>query len=453
MLMHRKTVRCSIDRALWSWLACGTLLISVIPSHAQQRGAPPPPTGVKVGTFGAEVAQKFTTADGLSADSVLAVAVTGSGRVVAGTQAGLSLFVDGRWQHVTDYTGPVPALAADGTGLLAVSESALYRAEMGSIEQLAELPTSGGQPVVVHCVVGGERRFLGTNAGLYELRDGMLAPVDELNSLLDDTADVRQVAAATDGRIAVAAEAGLFLLQGESGWQRLLPQAGARSWAPRDVRGVTFDSRGRLWFCEPQGTGVQDESGWKLLTGGDGLPYADFTSATAGADGSVLFSTHAGAIRYDGETWEYRQAPRWLPHNDVRAIAVGADGTEWYATGVGVGRIEHKPMTLAEKAKFFEDEVDKYHRRTPYEYVLEVQLKDIADKREWTQHDSDNDGLWTAMYGTGECFVCRDEGSARQGACHEGAQRTEVPQRGYAGGLPPCPARLPGADHPADQRT
>jgi hypothetical protein len=205
--------------------------------------------------------------------------------------------------------------------------------------------------------------------------------------------------------VAVAAAAGLFLADASSTWQRLLPTGYGRSWAPQDVRGVAFDSKDHLWFCEPQGVGRLDGAGWTLLTGVEGLPYADFTTAAAGREGTIIFGTHEGAIRYDGTTWEYRRAPRWLPHNDIRAIAVTPAGQEWYATAGGAGMLEDQPMTFAEKAKFFEDEIDKYHRRTPYEYVLEVRLKDIDDKREWTQQDSDNDGLWTAMYGAGECFA------------------------------------------------
>ena len=63
------------------------------------------------------------------------------------------------------------------------------------------------------------------------------------------------------------------------------------------------------------------------------------------------------------------------------------------------------PSRFAEKAKFFEDEIDLRHRRTPYGYVLGVRLKRPGDKSEWMQQDSDNDGLWTAMYGAGECFA------------------------------------------------
>ena len=61
-------------------------------------------------------------------------------------------------------------------------------------------------------------------------------------------------------------------------------------------------------------------------------------------------------------------------------------------------------MTLAEKAVIYEDELERI-RRTPYGYVSEVGLKQPGDKSEIIYSDSDNDGLWTSMYGAGECFA------------------------------------------------
>src|SRR5580698_3877848 len=136
-----------------------------------------------------------------------------------------------------------------------------------------------------------------------------------------------------------------------------------------------------------------------------GLPYDEITSVAAGEHGVVWLATPKGAIRFDGVNWEYRQGRRWLPDDDVRAIAVEANGNAWFATGKGVGLIERRAITFAEKAKFFEEEIDLRHRRTPYGYVLGVRLKRPGDKNEWVQQDSDNDGLWTAMYGAGECFA------------------------------------------------
>ena len=165
------------------------------------------------------------------------------------------------------------------------------------------------------------------------------------------------------------------------------------------------DSRGRVWTVRPGGVECRDKNRVKLYTPADGLPYDHITSLAAGENGVVWLATSLGAIRFDGVNWEYRQGRRWLPDDEVRAIAVEPNGNAWFATKKGVGLIERRPMTLARKAKFFEDEIDLRHRRTPYGYVLGVRLKRPGDKTEWVQQDSDNDGLWTAMYGAGECFA------------------------------------------------
>jgi len=124
-----------------------------------------------------------------------------------------------------------------------------------------------------------------------------------------------------------------------------------------------------------------------------------------GNTGDMWFGTRKGAVHFDGENWEYRQGKRWLPDDHVRSITVTPNGDAWFATANGVGVIQHRPLSLAEKAKWYEDEIDRYHRRTPYEFVLEVHMEEPGIKRNWKQHDSDNDGLWTSMYGASECFA------------------------------------------------
>jgi hypothetical protein len=224
--------------------------------------------------------------------------------------------------------------------------------------------------------------------------------------------DARQTVTARDGRVASARPSGLFLKTAAGAWTRLFPKSGDRSWAPIDVRGVAFDTRDRLWFASPQGVGCLDGEVWTLYTGADGLPYNDFTTVAAGERGVVWFGTRKGAIRFDGSHWEYRQGPRWLPGDEVRAIAVGASGDAWIATGQGLAAIAREPITLTEKARLFESAIDQRHRRTPYGYVHPVVLKRPGDSSEWTQTDSDNDGLWTSMYGAGECFAYAATGSA-----------------------------------------
>jgi len=173
------------------------------------------------------------------------------------------------------------------------------------------------------------------------------------------------------------------------------------------------DANGIVWVAHVEAVERRGEGRVKAYTAADGLPYDDFTSVAVAPNGSaVWFGTHKGAIRFDGTTWEYREGLRWLPDDDVRGVAVESNGNAWFATKNGVGLISHRTVTLAEKAKLFEDEIDKRHRRTPYQYVESVNLKRPGDLSEWTQHDTDNDGLWTSMYGAGECLDYGATGNA-----------------------------------------
>lgn len=428
-------LRSAVALLLWNVLTTITV--------AQEDEPPSQVPGIKVGTFDAEIARSATIADGLPSNDALAVVLTGNGVVYCGTAQGLVRLEKGEWQRVSNYNGPVKLLAAQEKGVIALVAGSLLRcADAGNdvIETAVQVP----ETETLHMLSGGDPLLLATSNGLYELNESdKFVPVSSLNEL---EGDVRAVAVAADGRRAVAGRSGLFLQRGDERWQAVHPADGDRSWAPRDVRAVAFDSQDRLWFASPQGVGVQTNEGWRLFNGYDGLPYDDFTTMTAGEEGVVWFGTTKGGIRFDGSTWEYRQAPRWLPGELVRSIAVNNDGDAWFATPEGIGNIERKPMTLAEKAEFFEEEIDKYHRRTPYGYILSVRLKNPGDKSEWTQHDSDNDGLWTSMYGAGECFAyaATKDPQARQRAtdAFEAVRfLSEVTQGGSHPAPPGFPAR------------
>ncbi len=214
-----------------------------------------------------------------------------------------------------------------------------------------------------------------------------------------------QIAQSDENRLVAATSKGL-LEKTPSGFQPIVIDTGKGSqWAVEDVRGVAFDTSNRLWVASLAGVACQTGPDWNFYTGEDGLPYNDFTCVAAGPDDVVWFGTRIGAVRFDGKNWAYRQGLRWLPSDEIRSIAVDDHGNAWFATADGVGCIERRMMTLAEKADFYEEEMEKYIRRTKYGYVSEVGLKAPGDKSEIIYSDSDNDGLWTAMYGAGECFA------------------------------------------------
>ncbi len=214
---------------------------------------------------------------------------------------------------------------------------------------------------------------------------------------------VLAVAHGPDGQIAVGTELGLFWVT-EDGAEQAFPHQGNRRWAPTRVT-VDYDGLGRLWFASEQGVGSFVDQKWSLYTGADGLPYDDLNCVACAADGVVWFGSNIGAIRFDGTHWSYRQGQRWLPHDEVREIALDADGNAWIATAGGVARIHFRQMTLADKAEYYEREIDQYHRRTEFGYVIEANTSEPGEKRGISLQASDNDGLWTSMYGAGECFA------------------------------------------------
>lgn len=356
-----------------SGIALVTLLVSAAPSWA----------ALKVGTFTAEVRHVYGVAQGLPSEDVRCVAVV-SGRAWAGTAKGLAVQSGESWKVVDQR--PVSACVASGESLVAASEGVLLRVTGNAAP--AMIGKARGKVHAIAAAAGG-KVLAGGDEGLFDSAGTRVL-----------ASPVYAVAVSSTGEIAAGGPAGLFVAG-----KPVYPRAGNRSWAPHDVRGVAYDRSGELWFFSPQGVGRRLTDGtWKLYTGSEGLPFDDAASLVIGEPGVVWLGTTRGAIRYDGHTWAYRQGLRWLPDDRIVGIAVSPEGHAWFATSKGVGQIERRPMQLADKAKFYESEIDKRHRRTEYEYVHSVRLPKPGDLSEWQQTDSDNDGLWTSMYGAGECF-------------------------------------------------
>ena len=292
-----------------------------------------------------------------------------------------------------------------------------FAARQGQLVALPELtpsrpdefvfPDSAGRPVrvdipwaeVIQIVSRGDTHWIATPKDPFVVRDDRASTV-----AWPSRWEVRQIAVDGDGVLWVASEAGLFRRATEGFVPVPVRDSAGRVWAA-DLRGVAFDPAGRLWVAGPAGVARREGQDWRFYEGKDGLPYNDFTGIAAGPAGEVWFGTRRGAIRFDGTQWSYRQGLRWLPDDQVLSVAVDAEGHAWFATAGGPGGLRRRPMTLAEKAEHYEAEIERYIKRTPLGYTSEVGLAAPGDRSRITYSDSDNDGLWTAMYGAGECFA------------------------------------------------
>jgi hypothetical protein len=312
-------------------------LLLCLPVALGNAEAPPYELPLPVGTFAQDVHHPHTTAQGLPSNDVTALGMGAEGNLIAVTASGAARLAGDRWKSTTE-------IAAEAITKPALSARSLARLKKFACEDIAV-------------------RSVATHAGEF----------------------------------AVAADSGLYVGDGRA-WRLALPRQGAVRWAPVDVRAVAYDANGALWFAAPQGVGQRiAESDWRLYTGAEGLPFNDFTCMAAGPSG-VWFGTTNGAIRFQDGTFSFRQGGRWLLDNHVRDIVVDAQGRAWIATARGVSCIAAQPMTLAEKAAFYEAEIEKYHRRTPFGFVNPADLAATGDKTSATPAFTDNDGHNMGMY-------------------------------------------------------
>ena len=257
-------------------------------------------------------------------------------------------------------------------------------------------------------VRSGDRRWVLTATTLHELSGR-----DEVRAVpIPPGIRASHAAARGDGELWLAGTTGLWRRAGGAWEPVAVMDSLGRHWSATNVLAVGFDSGGRPWMASKAGVAFREEGTWRCMDGRDGLPWNEFTGMACGPGGVVWLSTRLGVVRWDGRGFHYRQGPRWLPSDDVGQIAVDPDGSAWMATAGGVGRIGWRPMTLAQKAEHYEREIERYIARTPYGYVAEAPLKRPGDRSSADPQDSDNDGLWTAMYGAGECFAHGATGSA-----------------------------------------
>lgn len=184
---------------------------------------------------------------------------------------------------------------------------------------------------------------------------------------------------------------------------RSVLREGSRSWLPVDPL-VVEDAAGVLWVADRHGVARIEGSSVRLFTPEDGLPRTDFTAAAVAADGRLFLGTPRGLVWFDGRHWAFRQGRRWLPDDEVRAIATDGDDA-WVATAGGLARLSFAPMTLEEKAALYEAAIDRHHRRTAFGYVIEAHGPMPGSTEGLSLSDSDNDGLWTSMYGAAQCFA------------------------------------------------
>lgn len=166
------------------------------------------------------------------------------------------------------------------------------------------------------------------------------------------------------------------------------------------IRGVLPDGPGRALAATDQGAFVCTASGVEPAP--YKLPATDLDCVARDSRGWLWFGGAAGAFRIeqDGKL-SYYFGRRWLPNNHVLDISEDAQGNMLLLTKGGVVRLDFDRITLAQKAERFHTKLRRHHVR--FGLVSDAHMRD-ADYAQLRMHDSDNDGLWSSIYGASEAF-------------------------------------------------
>jgi hypothetical protein len=126
---------------------------------------------------------------------------------------------------------------------------------------------------------------------------------------------------------------------------------------------------------------------------------SDGATWEGGATGLVRIHDRAKAAL---DRRQYFRGKRYLRDDRVEHIVPDNSGGVWVRTSPGFSHIEFRPMTLEEKAAYFEERIRARHDR--YGMVADSRLSTPGDLTTSKPFTNDNDGLWTAMYAAAKCF-------------------------------------------------
>ena len=278
---------------------------------------------------------------------------------------GLYRITEGQMARVEGLAGPLSAVATRGSLIVAGGPGGVWRRDG---QQWRSLPIRCATSIRTIALLGDEI-WIGTGIGLYRFHNGetqRFYQVDDLQS-----ADVRALAVASDGRLWIGSSGGIDVFADA---RRVASYTGAEGLPNTQVQALGFDEQGRLWA-----------------------------------------GTELGAARYDGHGWSLRHSLRWVPSDQVRGVAFDKSENTYLATAGGVARLRQRQMTLAEKADFYQHLVRDRHVREPG-LVERCDMREPGNLDTYYAVDTDNDGLFTGLYVAAEAYryaVTGDSQAAR----------------------------------------
>ena len=319
-----------------------------------------------------------------SVTPLTSVAVLGE-EVFVGTATGL-LTLDGeRLTAVVPVREPIRRLVCTASGLWALADQALYRYQAS---QWTRLP---GEPVTD--LVEHQGNTLGVRGQrLYRWKNDLWEPwntnsypfgVTRLISHCDS------LYVQGSGKLALAEPDPL-----SPGPSPEFPQAWDWGALPSVVIRDTLSLGAGLYLATDRGLGLLRGMSLTAIRGVEGLPYEDTTCLARGFTNDLWIGTTRGAIRMVDGAFHYFAGRRWLPDDRIHGIAAGAHSV-YVATEAGLGIIDYAPLSLADKAAFYERHLERWGQKR---LGLVHKLEWDRGLQQYVREVSDNDGGYSGDY-------------------------------------------------------
>lgn len=303
------------------------------------------------------------------------------------------LFGNGKWR-VVEYPGSWSAAGADPSGRLWVGGTGVVARPSAKIQ--LNLPEEARRDTV-QCLLWQDEATLlvGTGRGAWEWKKEWRKLPEFKNG------SVKQLIKGKGDELWAATNNGLFRkIAGK--WVNL-SYAVMSPGLGLDFRSLaTGKNAGEVYFgCKPALGRISDDGDHQLFSSDNGLPFGPVTGiATAGED--LWLATPRGVIRKSGEAFRYFAGKRWLDNDRVNDILVIDTNRVWVATPAGINELRRLPMTLEQKAAYFEKRLNERHLH--HGFTAACRFKTAGDTTSFTHSTDDNDGLWTSIYLAAESF-------------------------------------------------
>ena len=323
-------------------------------------------SGVKwVGTNGAGVAQitargerTFTTKDGLTSDTILALATGGAAPddVWVGTPDGLNLYHEGRWRVLTSADGLADDLvrtllvARDGAVWIG-SRHGATRWKDGRGQTLTKTQGLGSDVVGPMLEEANGDLWMGTSAGLARVQSGAVRNFTTADGLPGN------VVAALEG----ARAGGLWIAVEGNGLARWMG-SGFVSFAdvaaiPREINSIVDDGKGSLWLSSAHGVmrvatadldrhAADPKSDVTVVSYGAGDGITALASGGVGypaawklSDGHIAFATRHGVMVADASVNGAREGSPRVVIEEVSVDGRSVSGEELSQLGPGVAHL------------------------------------------------------------------------------------------------------------------